>query len=186
MTIQPVAGEVIGRSTGKSIGMMLLGVLGALFGAFLLWAYATGAVLDPSSPTPQKVTTWGLIVGLVLLVGGPLVAVYMSYLLKIKRRIILGRDRLQIVQKVEGSDAAIIQIPYRCIEHVEIAETAGGKEVAIRLHTLHDPEFAQPVPGEFENRMSAEGFHYSIGGGYLLAVPMIYQRLLGALQSAPR
>src|SRR5438045_1983186 len=93
----PVDGEVIGRSVTKTLAFILLNVLLFLFGVFLIWARLTDQVLGS-----RQITWWGLVLGIGAVLGAPLLAVLLLRSLWVQRRLVIGTDRLQIVDRLGG------------------------------------------------------------------------------------
>jgi hypothetical protein len=158
----PVEGVVFRRSTVKMVGLIALNVLLFLLGLWLIWAKVMGRVLFAD----QEVTWWGLLIGIGVVLLAP---VWVALLLRswwVRRRLVVGADRLQVVEYLRGRDIVVLQIPYANLAEFKYeAPDEWGRRIGIDLRRLDDPE-TYSRRGDFAINQGSEGRHYSIGGGY--------------------
>ena len=177
---EPVAGDVVSRSTVKTIGGLILAVLMLLASLFLIWAWFTGFAL----PLPGgfvTITGLGAVVGVLGLLITPLIILYLGYMLVAQERMILGDDRLQIVRRQGGSDKVIGQIPYHNVARAEYGNDEGVRFLGIELLRADDPEtFHSGI--DFAREKKTYGWHFRILGGYHENVRTIHELLAGKLQ----
>jgi hypothetical protein len=161
---RPVEGVVFGRSAFKTVGFIVLNVLLFLFGLFLIWAKLTDQVLLPGE-NPKQVTWWGLLIGIGLVLGCPLMIGMLMRSLWVKRRLIIGPDRLQVVELLGGEDTVVLQIPFANIAEFKYEATDTERRVGIDPHHLDDPDtYARGE--DFAVNEGVQGRHFCISGGY--------------------
>jgi hypothetical protein len=167
---KPVSGEVIGRSILKTIGYQLFLLMIFFVGLFLVWAWWTGFVI----PGDRTVTWWGLLIGVGAVFPAPLLMAESLYRMVKHERLILGEDRLQVVRRIKGDDAVILQIPYENIADLAYVAKRMDWFVGIDLLEVDDPN---TFGGRFESHKIAEGWHYTIGDGYTVKAARIHKKL---------
>lgn len=160
----PVAGVVFGRSAVKAFGFIVLNVLLFLFGVFLIWAKVTNQVLGSGQDTRQ-VTWWGLLLGVGAVLSAPYMIGALVWALWVNRRLVIGADRLQVVEYLGGQDTVVLQIPFSNIAEVKYEATQTERRVGIDLRRLDDPE-TYAGSENFLNNAAATGRHFCITGGY--------------------
>lgn len=160
----PVDGLVFGRSATKTIGLIVVNVLLFLFGVFLIWAWATDQVLNPG-PNALRVTWWGVLLGVGVVLGAPFFAVLLLRSLWVKRRLVVGSDRLQVVEHLGGEDTVVLQIPFANMAEFKYEATETERRVGIDLRRLNDPE-TYARSDNFEVNQQFQGRHFCISGGY--------------------
>jgi hypothetical protein len=156
----PVTGVVFARSAAKTFGLLLLSILCLLFGALLIWA----KIVDLEFAS-KKVTWWGLLIGIGCLLGGPMWAYALIRAFWLKRRLIVGDDRLQILEERAGQDSVVLQLPYDNIATVQYEVTKTNRRVAIDLLDLEDEETYAPGT-RFSTNQVTEGRHYCVEAGF--------------------
>lgn len=156
----PVDGVVIRRSTIKTIGFILLNILFVPMGVFLIWAK-----LDPAPNATSEVTWYGFVAGICLVLGGPVMVVLLLRSLWVRRRLVIGCDRLQIIERLGGKETVILQIPYDNIADLKYEATTTERRVGITLlRPDHPHSYAKSE--NFGLNMQFHGRHYCITGGY--------------------
>jgi len=90
---QPVAGEIIERSFFKTLGSFLFAVIMLCAGILLVVAWLSDHVFQDAGE-PSKVSLWGFLLGIGLIVFGPILGVFAVCRWLAYERVILGRDRL--------------------------------------------------------------------------------------------
>jgi hypothetical protein len=162
--LTPIDGVIFGRSVAKTFGFIVLNILLFLFGLFLIWAKITDQVLDPG-PNAKHVTWWGLLIGIGAVLAAPAMIVLLLRSLWVKRRLVIGADRLQVVEHLVGEDTVVLQIPYSNIAEFKYEATKTERRVGIDLLQLDEPEtYARSE--NFQVNGQVEGRHFTISGGY--------------------
>ena len=85
--------------------------------------------------------------------------------MRARRRLIVGTDRIQLVELVGNDDTVVLQIPYSNLAEVKYEATRSHRRVGIDLLDLNDPETYAPRTN-FETRRRAIGRHFCITVGY--------------------
>jgi hypothetical protein len=80
-----------------------------------------------------------------------------------RRRLIVGKDRIQVLEQRKGEDHVMLQIPYANIAKFKYED--GAKRVAIDLYQLDDADTYAPEEKLEKNRRK-DGWHYCITYGY--------------------
>lgn len=168
-----VSGHVVRRSVVKTIGTMAFLAVLFVFCLFLVWAKVAGQIIDPSS-LPKEVTWWGLILGIGGVLCSPVGIVYLGYLLLVKRRLVIGDDRIQIAQR---SDEIMLQIPYRNIGKLEYEVTDTERRIGMCLKDTEDANTYDRAGSKWESTETMTGWHYVLNGGYQESVQQIHKRI---------
>ena len=156
--LEPVEGTTFGPSARK--GMLAVG--GGLFltlipAVIVAWRFAA-----TGDDRPSVFLTLG---SLVLGVLGAFFIVLSIVMMMRKRRVVIGADRVQIVQEIVGVDVVMAQVMFANVAGLMPTEHEGGKEVRVRLA---DPEGAGTYNaiGAIRPRPSGEGFDFVIDDAY--------------------
>jgi Mn2+/Fe2+ NRAMP family transporter len=104
---QPIAGMVFGMSVIRTLVLVVLSMLLLFLGAFLVWAKVTDQVLDPHT-VPRKVTWWGLVVGVLMVLIATIMIVVLLWGLWGRHRLVIGADRLQMITRLRGEDTVVL------------------------------------------------------------------------------
>ncbi len=161
---RPIDGVVFERSAAKIFGFIVLNAVLFLFGVFLIWAKLTGQVLDRGS-NEKQVTWWGLLLGVVAVLGAPAMTFRLVRSLWVRRRLVVGSDRLQVLEHLRGQDTVVVQIPFANIAEIKYEATKTDRRVGIDLVEIDDAKTYAPHENFRRNRQF-EGRHYCISGGY--------------------
>ena len=165
---QVVPGTVIGVSAlmmGVMMATMAIFSVGGI-GMVLAWLFTKDSSI------------WLLVVGLLAVVICPAAIAMGVYRLRIKERLILGADRLQIVHRIQGEDQVIAQVPYA---NVALLRWEGGKQsnyVGIDIADLAEANTYEKKDQDFSTTKSARGFHIVIDPGYAESLATIYAMLV--------
>jgi hypothetical protein len=82
-----------------------------LFGLLLVWSKIRDEVWGPI-PGADRVTWYGLAFGACAMLGAPWAIVGLIRALRARRRLVVGADRIQLVEFVGNDDGVVLQIPY--------------------------------------------------------------------------
>jgi hypothetical protein len=156
----PIAGVVYPRSTIKTFGLILLAMLFFPVGCFLVWAKIRTEFYGPG-PGGREITWYGLLLGIVGVVGAPIMVYQLARSLWVRRRLVIGADRLQILECRGSDDLVVMQIPFANIMNVQYDVTTTERRVAI---DLLDPDDAESYGDGADFRVNANilGRHYCI------------------------
>jgi hypothetical protein len=178
----PVEGVVIGRSLIKSFIFSIVFALLFLLGVGLVWAKVTDQVIL----LDKKVTWWGLLIGIGAVIVGPVFIVLTLRAIWVRRRIIIGADRLQLIERRQGQDVVIVQIPYQNIVELKCVSVSSSQwQIGITLKRLDDPEtFAKSENFEHNEKLGRR--HYVIGGGYRKNLTTIAKMLNESIASVKK
>jgi hypothetical protein len=177
---EPVAGDVIPRSTAKMVGGIAFTAIIFVAALFIIWAYFTGFELGLPSASVQ-VNWLGAFLAFVGVVLAPLIILGLGFMLLTNRRIVLGSDRLQVLQRLGGADKVTTQIPYRNIANLACDTDEGARFLGIDLVNVDDGEtFA--TDSNFAREKSTYGWHFRVFGGYQKDVRTIHDMLARRLQ----
>jgi len=160
----PIEGIAIGRSGIKTFGSLLLAVVMLLFGLMLVWVKLTDGTLDEGYH-PKKVTWWGLILGIGMVIGAPFMAYSLLRAVWVRRRVVTASDRLQIVEHLDGNDVVILQIPFSNMKEFRFQITSTERRLGIFLRRLDDQDTYAPSE-KFESNRELSGWHFCITSGY--------------------
>jgi hypothetical protein len=178
---QPVDGKIVKRPGGKTLGQVLVYALGFLVGVGLLGAWWTDAL----AVIGRQVTLGGLALGLFLALGGPAAIALALWQELGGERLVLARDRLQVVRARGGEDVVVVQIPYGNIEQTEYDAAPQGKRVTLELKDLDDPDTYHEGAG-FRAFEEMGDWHYTIDAGYEMTPKAIYRFIQDRLQAPPK
>ncbi len=176
---EPVAGEVIGRSIGKILGMSIVLPPIVLVGFGLTAGWLTGRVTDDLVEGPSVVTFWGFLVGLFMLLAGPLWLASLVRRLLIRERLVLGSDRLQVVRRQDGRDVVLVQLPYDNIADVVYGVDDFSRFLKI---DLKDPDDPKTFGEDFDHNKETTGHHYIFGSGYRASAATLLEKLNEKMQ----
>src|SRR5262245_21580105 len=87
-----VPGHVIGVSTLKMVAMMVVSTIAFLAGMALVVCWFVR----------ENFSTWGLVMGIILLLMAPAAVGMGIYQLRVKERLIVGADCFQVIHRVDG------------------------------------------------------------------------------------
>ncbi|MDX1963857.1 MAG: hypothetical protein SFX18_11925 [Pirellulales bacterium] len=159
-------GIVFHRSWAKSLGLL---VVLAFLGFFICLPFT---VLDNHqlgrSITLERIIRTSPIATILIILTVVYFAfnIYFFWLLWLKRRVILGKDRLQIVERWKMQDRVILQIPYYNITDVQVDATHGESRLGIDLRDLEDLNtFAPRV--NYQRNKELYGRHICLDYGYV-------------------
>ncbi|HZZ42612.1 MAG TPA: hypothetical protein VFE58_06720 [Tepidisphaeraceae bacterium] len=173
-----VQGTLIGRSASKTVVMLGVNALLFVFGAFLVWAKMTGLTLDAGSQ-PKQVTWWGYLIGMAGVLLTPVACYRLLRAFWVRERLVIGADRLQVIERRPEGDAVTLQIPYKNIADVRYETTSSDRRVSVTLHDVNDPATYALRP-RFRETHEATGRHLHIGSGYRSGPREIAAALQGA------
>ena len=158
-TRPPVDGLVIHRSKTKTFVLLLLAILAFPIGCGLIWARVQGELAEEASRT--QITVYGLVVGVIAVLGSPVMIYQLMRSLWVRRRFVVGADRIQILENVYGKDVVVFQIPYANIASVAYEVTSTDRQMVIDLINADDPEtYAAEDEGDFKTTKNQQGHHY--------------------------
>ena len=135
-----------------------------LFGMLLVWSKIRDEVWGPI-PGADRVTWYGLVFGVCAMLRAPWAIYGLVRSLRARRRLIVGVDRIQLVELAHNDDSVVLQIPYSNFAEVKYEATRSHRRVGIDLLDLNDPETYAPGTN-FESRRRAIGRHFCITVGY--------------------
>ena len=151
----PVEGVVFERSRGKTLHKMLFWCFCWVFAAW--FAIAWVANKKPISLNEGSAAT------ACFLIGGPFMVIREARACGARRRLVVGEDRIQVIERRRGEDHVILQIPYANIAKFKCEDS--NTRVGINLYRLDDGDTY--APGEnFERNYRKEKRHYCITYGY--------------------
>lgn len=176
-------GEVIGRSVFKSVLLIALMAIFLAVSVLILWGFATAPKAAPNAPQAKDggAPCGFLVLAVAALFFCPILTYTSIADLLARKRLVLGRDRLQYVRRTGGEDVVITQIPYWNVDDIKYRHESGVQEVRIRLFDLDDPDTYTSGDG-FEDMERTFDCHFAIGGGYTVGVPAIRDRLKSRVQ----
>lgn len=149
----PVEGAVFERSGTKS-----LVIISVLCFFWVLAAYAVAAAINKRIDFDEKTVALAL-----YLIFAPLLMIREVRAWRARRRLIVGEDRIQVIERRRGEDHVLLQIPYANIAEFKYED--GAKRVGIDLCRLDNVDTY--APGEnFERNRRYKGRHYIIPFGY--------------------
>jgi hypothetical protein len=178
---EPVPGEVIARSTVKTIAGIFFAAIMLLACVLIAAAYFTGFAL----PLPGGSVTINWLGGVVACFGllvTPLLILGLGFMLITKERIVVADDRLQRLQQLGGTDKVRTQIPYRNIARCDHVKEEGVRFVGIDLVDPDDGD-SFDADSDFARQKKTYGWHYRIQGGFQEDVSTIQQMLADKLQA---
>jgi len=177
----PVTGDVIPRSTAKTIGGIILALIMFLASVLIAVAYFAGFALP--LPGGSVMINWlgGALACFGVLVT-PLLILGLGFMLITKERIVLASDRLQRLQQLGGTDKVRTQIPYRNISRCDHVKEEGVRFLGI---DLLDPDDAETFNADsnFSREKKTYGWHFRIQGGFQEDVRTIQQMLAEKLEA---
>lgn len=151
----PVDGTTFGPSARKG----LYAVLGALFLVLIgtivvVWRFAV-----PDGDTrPSVFLTLGAVA--LALLGAVFVVLSIVMMMR-KRRVVIGTDRVQIVQGVGGVDVVMAQLMFANVAGLVMMKHEGGRDVRVRL-TDRGAEGTYDAVNAIRLRPDAKGFEFAI------------------------
>ncbi len=173
-----VDGVVFGRSPAKTAGLIALCVLGGLFGLLLVFGY-----FKEREPGRTYITWWGLAIGLLLVFGMPTMSLLLARALWVRRRLVVGVDRLQMVERRRGEDVVVLQLPFANIAEMKYeAVDELTWRLGIDLEELDDPD-SYIWFNTFTDNKRSDGRHFSVTGGYTASTKAITKELKRAYET---
>jgi hypothetical protein len=170
-------GETLGWQSGEAVFGLLLAFL---FGAGLVYAWWSDAL----RVVGHQVTQWGVVLGIGLVVVMPLAMLMVVWPILDGKRLVIGRDRLQVLKTRNGKAVVVLQIPYSNIADMSYESTSEESYIGINLRSLTDPE-TYPADKTFQaGEALGNGWHYRIESRYQKPLKAIYEAILAA-QHAP-
>ncbi len=174
-TVSPPAvvdGVVYGRSLAKTAGLIALCVLGGLFGLLLVFGY-----FNEREPGRTYITWWGLAIGLLLVFTMPIMSLLLARALLVRRRLVVGVDRLQMVERLRGEDVVVLQIPFANIAEMKYEAVDDLTwRLGIDLEKHDDPD-SHIRFNTFTGNKASDGRHFSVTGGYAASTKAITKEL---------
>jgi hypothetical protein len=166
------SGVVIGVSALAMAGMMAVMVVLTLagLGMVLSWFFTRDASI------------WLLIVGLVFVVLGPAAIAGGIYRMRIKERLILAADRLQLVRRFQDEDQVILQVPYANISAIRFEHGTQRNYVGIDVADLADAD-TYSKDNNFTTIKDIRGFHVVIDPGYTQGLAFIYAMIVERMKA---
>jgi hypothetical protein len=169
---KPVPGEQIRLSKRMTLWCLL---------GFAVWGVGSGILLGVvlqeayeyafhNGPAPDPFVR--LIIGGGGVVGAPLLSYRLLWKVRRGRRIVIGTDRLQIVEGLGEDTTVLVSVPYANIEVLKCVEIGYWHQLELEVCDTHDPEtyFAGI---NIEENFRTLGHHYEIAGGYELPMEEI-------------
>jgi hypothetical protein len=160
-----VPGRVFARSVPKTIGLLAGCALGFLFGLLLVWAKISDELHGPVPGADQHVTWYGLILGGASVLFMPFIAARLMASLRATQRLVVGEDRLQLVELISGVETVVVQIPFSNLADAKYEATRSHRRVGIDLIDPSAPGTFARGPG-FESNKGVFRRHYCITTGY--------------------
>lgn len=170
---KPVPGEQVRLSIRMTLWCLL---------AFAVWGVGSGILLGVvlegihanvfhDGPAPEDPFI-RLIIGGGGVIGAPLVSCRLLWKVRKGRRVIVGTDRLQIVEGLGEDITVLVSVPYANIEVLKCVEIGYWHQLELEVFDTHDPEtyFADV---NIEENFRTLGHHYEIAGGYELSMEEI-------------
>jgi hypothetical protein len=174
---QPVEGEVIRLAAGGA-ALRLLGIVAAVaWGVFLLLLLALKALLALGAGAPEDGELGALVLlGVCAGFAVPVFAYLLVRKLQAGRRIVIGADRVQIVEGRGADVRVLVSIPYENIEALEQTRVDFGYRVDFELEDTHDPQTYLPG-ADVEANFLTHGYHYAITETCQKTPEQIFRRL---------
>jgi hypothetical protein len=147
---RPVTGIVFARSLTKTFGLIALWAVLGYLGVCALW----GPVVNKKQ---SEVPAEQLLVGIGLVLVGPLMITRLVRSCWVRQRLVIGPDCLQVVEQlgaVYAEDTVVLHIPYANIADFKYEDNP--VRVGIDLHCLDDPETYAPKENFEWNKRSKE------------------------------
>lgn len=170
--LKPVDGVVIRRPVFSTFAFLFALAVALVYMSALLWE-----MIDDKTGFDPGVDVARLVVHVAAMLLIPLAAVLAWAGLRQNRRMVLGVDRLQVLERERGRDVIALQIPYANLADVQYGPTKTGRlGLCIALDDLYDSQtFAA---GErFDANWSELGYHLVLPGGYQRSLNDIAQEL---------
>ncbi len=161
---QPIDGLTIRRSIIKTLGWMILAVVWFPMGCALIWGKIQG-MLFGVPPGGYEITLYGFVLGLVMVVSTPIMVYQLSRSLLVRRRLVIGDDRLQIQERQGKDHVAVLQIPFANIAQVQYEVTTTDRQVAIDLKEPEDPD-TYGEDNDFRASAKLRGHHYCLAESF--------------------
>lgn len=178
LTPAVVDGVIFRRSFAKTAGLIALNGVGFFYG----FLFVRGWFQDHPEKE-MKITWWGLLVGFMLVMVTPVMVVLLVRSLWVNRRLIVGVDRVQLVERLHGEDVVVLQIPYDNIAELKHeSEDEFSNRVGIDLRELDDPDTYAGSHMFLLNKQS-DGRHFCIKGGYSAKLRVISKTLEHAYEA---
>ncbi|GEM_PF-3471401 len=150
----PVEGVIFERSRARTLGLTVCWVVLSAWGMCMF----SGA-LNGNADLGIK----GLLFGIVLMIGAPIMILREVRSLWVRRRLIIGSDCIQVIERLAGEDRVVLQLPFANIAEVKYEENR--RRVGIDLHRLDDADTYAPWE-KFKGNRQSSGRHYCIPVGY--------------------
>ncbi|MBV9125110.1 MAG: hypothetical protein JO112_17275 [Planctomycetes bacterium] len=165
-------GVVIGVSVLAMFGMMAVMVVLTLagLGMVLSWFFTKDASI------------WLLLVGLFMVFLGPAAIALGIYRMRIKERLILAPDRLQMVRRVQDEDQVLLQVPYANISAIQFEHGTQRNYIGIDVADLADPN-TYSKNNDFPTIKNIRGFHVVIDPGYTQGLAFIYAMIVERMKA---
>jgi hypothetical protein len=171
-TPSPVPGEQIRLSVRVAL-LCVLAIAAYTAGAAAVLVWTAGDAyqyLFHKGPVPEDLLVRTLLAGSTFF--APVFAVHQVRKVRRERRIIIGADRLQIVEG-RGDDAhVLVSLPYANIESLKCTEVGYWHKLDFEVYDTNDPDtyFAGT---DIETNFRTLGHHYEIMEGYQLPMDEI-------------
>jgi hypothetical protein len=125
---EPVSGTEFHSSPAKALGGLAGGIFLTGLGVLVVvWRLGWIELFDRR---PNLLFT--ILAGIVGLFG-PILFIYSLLQMFRRRRLILGKDRVQIVDSAGGEDVVVAQAAYANIERLIVLQTETGKQINVKL-----------------------------------------------------
>jgi hypothetical protein len=124
----PVSGRSFEASYGKGLVQLFTGLLFVALGGLIVAWRLSGLALDNRRPS-WFITIMG---ALCALMGGFFAVTAVVQMLR-KRRVVVGADRVQVLERAGGADVVVAQVLYANVVAIGVEKTDGGPHVNVAL-----------------------------------------------------
>jgi hypothetical protein len=125
---EPVTGRTFESSPGKGLGQFFTGLLFVALGALIVAWRLSGYAITNRRPT------WfiTIVAGLVVLLGGFFAITAVVQMLR-TRRVVIGEDRVQVLQRSGGAEVVVAQVLYANVAALGVENNEAGHHVQVVL-----------------------------------------------------
>lgn len=125
---EPVPGRSFESSPGKGLGQLFTGLFFVALGGLIVAWRLSGFVLGNRRPS------WVITIaaGFCVLMGGFFAVTAVAQMLR-KRRVVVGADRVQVLERAGGAEVVVAQVPYANVVGIGVESTDTGPHVNVAL-----------------------------------------------------